>query len=170
MASAEEIEAMLENGGAVPPPPPPPDPRKDRPPTREIEDHRGHRDRRDDRGRDRRDDRDRGRNRAGLSKSRERSPSPDPAIREAEEAMRDDLTVLVQRIHPRADDFEIFEFFSQAGKASGGARGILNAVLPAASHPSLPAQLPTPIRVPPICSRPPPRVLICGLCRCATFG
>ena len=30
--------------------------------------------------------------------------------------MRDDLTVLVQRIHPRADDFEIFEFFSQAGK------------------------------------------------------
>lgn len=29
--------------------------------------------------------------------------------------MRDDLTVLVQRIHPRADDFEIFEFFSQAG-------------------------------------------------------
>ena len=85
MASAEEIEAMLENGGAVPPPPPPPDPRKDRPPTREIEDHRGHRDRRDDRGRDRRDDRDRGRNRAGLSKSRERSPSPDPAIREAEE-------------------------------------------------------------------------------------
>ena len=31
-------------------------------------------------------------------------------------AMRDDLTVLVQRIHPRADDFEIFEFFSQAGK------------------------------------------------------
>ena len=23
---------------------------------------------------------------------------------------------LVQRIHPRADDFEIFEFFSQAGK------------------------------------------------------
>ena len=30
--------------------------------------------------------------------------------------MRDDLTLLVQRIHPRADDFEIFEFFSQAGK------------------------------------------------------
>ena len=30
--------------------------------------------------------------------------------------MRDDLTVLVQRIHPKADDFEIFEFFSQAGK------------------------------------------------------
>lgn len=30
--------------------------------------------------------------------------------------MRDDLTVLVQRIHPRADDFDIFEFFSQAGK------------------------------------------------------
>lgn len=30
--------------------------------------------------------------------------------------MRDDLTVLVQRIHPRADDFEIFEFFSQCGK------------------------------------------------------
>lgn len=29
--------------------------------------------------------------------------------------MRSDLTVLVQRIHPRADDFEIFEFFSQAG-------------------------------------------------------
>ena len=29
--------------------------------------------------------------------------------------MRDDMTVLVQRIHPRADDFEIFEFFSQAG-------------------------------------------------------
>ena len=25
--------------------------------------------------------------------------------------------MLVQRIHPRADDFEIFEFFSQAGKA-----------------------------------------------------
>jgi len=35
--------------------------------------------------------------------------------REREEAMRSDLTVLVQRIHPRADDFEIFEFFSQAG-------------------------------------------------------
>lgn len=29
--------------------------------------------------------------------------------------MRDDMTVLVQRIHPRADDFEIFEFFSKAG-------------------------------------------------------
>jgi len=37
-------------------------------------------------------------------------------MREREEAMRDDLTVLVQRIHPKADDFEIFEFFSQAGK------------------------------------------------------
>ena len=46
----------------------------------------------------------------------QRSPSADPAHREAEEALRDDLTVLVQRIHPRADDFEIFEFFSQAGK------------------------------------------------------
>jgi hypothetical protein len=42
-----------------------------------------------------------------------REPSPDPVQREREEAMRSDLTVLVQRIHPRADDFEIFEFFSQ---------------------------------------------------------
>ena len=45
-----------------------------------------------------------------------RSPSAEPGMREREEALRDDLTVLVQRIHPRADDFEIFEFFSQAGK------------------------------------------------------
>ena len=44
------------------------------------------------------------------------SPSPDPVEREREEAIRDDLTVLVQRIHPHADDFEIFEFFSQAGR------------------------------------------------------
>ena len=51
-----------------------------------------------------------------LGRRPARSPSPDPIEREREEAMRDDLTVLVQRIHPRADDFEIFEFFSQAGK------------------------------------------------------
>ena len=52
----------------------------------------------------------------GEGGRKKRSPSPDLATREMEEAMRDDLTVLVQRIHPHADDFEIFEFFSQAGK------------------------------------------------------
>ena len=51
-----------------------------------------------------------------LGRRPPRSPSPDPQEREREEALRADLTVLVQRIHPRADDFEIFEFFSQAGK------------------------------------------------------
>ena len=67
-------------------------------------------DRRDrDRDRDRRD-RDRDDERPPR---RARTPSPDPVEREREEAMRSDLTVLVQRIHPRADDFEIFEFFSQ---------------------------------------------------------
>ena len=91
----------------------------------------GDRDRRDS-GRDRRDsgrgsergdrsdrsDRDR-RDRGGPDRDDERpprpvrEPSPDPVQREREEAMRSDLTVLVQRIHPRADDFEIFEFFSQ---------------------------------------------------------
>ena len=91
----------------------------------------GDRDRRDS-GRDRRDsgrgsergdrsdrsDRDR-RDRGGPDRDEERpprpvrEPSPDPVQREREEAMRSDLTVLVQRIHPRADDFEIFEFFSQ---------------------------------------------------------
>ena len=49
-------------------------------------------------------------------RSRSRSRSSDREDREQNEALRDDLTVLVQRIHPRADDFEIFEFFSQAGK------------------------------------------------------
>ena len=78
-----------------------------------------HRRREDDRDRDRRGggggsrDDDRLEN---LGRRRQRSPSPDPLLREREEALRDDLTVLVQRIHPRADDFEIFEFFSQAGK------------------------------------------------------
>ena len=87
---------------------------------------RGDRDR--DRDRDRRDrDRDRrhreirrSRSRSPPRRRRPRTPSPSPdartmAEREQEEALRDDLTVLVQRIHPRADDFEIFEFFSQAG-------------------------------------------------------
>ena len=93
----------------------------------------GDRDRRDS-GRDRRDsgrgsergdrsdrsDRDRrDSGRGGPDRADERpprpvrEPSPDPVQREREEAMRSDLTVLVQRIHPRADDFEIFEFFSQ---------------------------------------------------------
>ena len=63
-----------------------------------------------------RGDRDRDRRDRDRSPPRPvREPSPDPVQREREEAMRSDLTVLVQRIHPRADDFEIFEFFSQAG-------------------------------------------------------
>ena len=63
-----------------------------------------------------RGDRDRERDRRDRDRSPPRpvrEPSPDPVQREREEAMRSDLTVLVQRIHPRADDFEIFEFFSQ---------------------------------------------------------
>jgi len=102
---------------------------RDRDRDRDRRDSRGggDRDRRDSRGdrsergdRSDRSDRDR-RDRGGPDRDDERpprpvrEPSPDPVQREREEAMRSDLTVLVQRIHPRADDFEIFEFFSQAG-------------------------------------------------------
>ena len=81
--------------------------------------HQHERDRHRDDDRYRRRDRDqRDERRSDRHHAREpsRSASPDIARREQEEAIRDDLTVLVQRIHPRADDFEIFEFFSQAGK------------------------------------------------------
>jgi RNA-binding protein 39 len=88
------------------------DDRRDRRDYRRDDDRRD-RDRRDYR---RDDDYHRRDRRRSPSPRRRRSPSPDPVAKEQEEAMRDDLTVLVQRIHPRADDFEIFEFFSQAGK------------------------------------------------------
>ena len=94
----------------IPPPPPAAGDRRD-----------SGRDRRDSgRGSDRGDRSDRSdRDRRDRDRDDERpprpvrEPSPDPVQREREEAMRSDLTVLVQRIHPRADDFEIFEFFSQ---------------------------------------------------------
>ena len=41
--------------------------------------------------------------------------SLEEAKRQAEEAQRDDCTVLVTRIHLRADEKEIYQFFAQAG-------------------------------------------------------
>mmetsp|Transcript_7336 Transcript_7336/g.19976 ORF Transcript_7336/g.19976 Transcript_7336/m.19976 type:complete len:603 (-) Transcript_7336:1127-2935(-) len=63
----------------------------------------------------------RGRPHDDAGERRSLSPEAKAAHKEAEaredaaQMQRDELTVLVQRIHPRADDFELFEFFSQAG-------------------------------------------------------
>jgi hypothetical protein len=59
--------------------------------------------------------RDRHRDGRADRERRPRSPSPTAEERTAAETARNELTVLVQRVHPRADDFELFEFFSQAG-------------------------------------------------------
>eukprot|EP01065_Artemidia_motanka_P045465 TRINITY_DN6692_c0_g1_i1.p1 TRINITY_DN6692_c0_g1~~TRINITY_DN6692_c0_g1_i1.p1 ORF type:complete len:537 (+),score=89.87 TRINITY_DN6692_c0_g1_i1:103-1611(+) len=117
--------------------------RHDRRPDRRGDDDRRDRERRDggrdsrrgddrDRRRDdgkRRDDRDRNRDRDrdnSLSRLRsETAPPPPPAAGQQElgaaEKMaraieRDRRTVFVSHLHPKVDDFEVFEFFSRAGK------------------------------------------------------